>query len=543
MAKLYISEETLSHTYKILSDVNFKHDSELFTLLILKHAGLSQHSFLELSNESTKMKLLEATQQLSYLFISDNFLKKKYNFINPLSMSGWGKTGTNPTESIHQWATQRLLNNVMGGGKQWKHIVSSEPGNVNSIKLNHNYLDFFKDMDVKVPLDALSIWSVRFNEFIQEVSLSNIIRNFVDYFKISEEEKTFIFSISNRIQPKYNTSRVSSQFIRALIGNPDKEPSWLKEYNDEDTDTSTVQTSLVQFGGANFSIQGSSLLDASSSKNLIAKAHQMIFMGPPGTSKSFLAKELAKQFDVVKRIQFHPQYSYQDFIGGKILVSGSLMDKKGELIEFVEEAINEITSDKNPKKEYLLIIEEINRANVSQVFGEMIQLLDRGESLKLSFNGEEKVYYLPSNFKIVGTMNTTDRTVGRIDYAIKRRFYQIYCKPDTGVLIDKAKILGNDFSIADLLTKINQNLFSVLSNKEMVIGHAIFLKDYIYSSTEEKFIWPTDDFEHLFNFVVVPLIEDYCNGNADLITSVIGEKLYNQPTGLEFLQAVKEYLS
>src|SRR5690625_5327621 len=80
-------------------------------------------------------------------------------------------------------------------------------------------------------------------------------------------------------------------------------------------------------------------------------------MGPPGTSKSFLAKQISKEFDVVKRIQFHPQYSYQDFIGGKILENGYLKDKKGELIEFIEEAI----SGKEHDKEYLLIIEEINR--------------------------------------------------------------------------------------------------------------------------------------------------------------------------------------
>src|SRR5690625_449950 len=98
----------------------------------------------------------------------------------------------------------------------------------------------------------------------------------------------------------------------------------------------------------------------------------------------------------MKRIKFHTKYSYQDFIGGKILENGYLKDKKGELIEFIEEAI----SGKEHDKEYLLIIEEINRANVSQVFGEMIQLLDRGERLKLTFNVEEKDYYLPDHIKI-----------------------------------------------------------------------------------------------------------------------------------------------
>src|SRR5690625_7230376 len=99
----------------------------------------------------------------------------------------------------------------------------------------------------------------------------------------------------------------------------------------------------------------------------------------------------------MKRIKFHTKYSYQDFIGGKILENGYLKDRKGELIEFIEEAISGNEHD----KEYLLIIEEINRANVRQVFGEMIKLLDRGERLKLTFNEDEMDSYLPDNINII----------------------------------------------------------------------------------------------------------------------------------------------
>lgn len=536
MEKYYLSENTISGSYHILSNINFKYDSELFTLLILKHAGLSQHDYLELSSESTKKRLLEATKQLAYLFISEEYLKQKYNFINPLAMENWGK---NPTEALQMWSTQRLINNVTGGGRQWKFIVTNDPSNPNLIKLKHNYLDFFQGIEEKVPLDVLSVWCVRFNEFTYEVPMSNIIANFNNYFNITEEEKTFIFSTSNEVSIEYAEDRIPSHFVRALIGNHEKNPDWVEKFETEDNEVPVIQNSFIQFNGGSLSVHSGKFLTVDFYKEIIEKAKQAIFMGPPGTSKSFLAKKISEKFDVTKRIQFHPQYSYQDFIGGKILENGNLRDKKGELILFIEEAALE----ENRDKQYLLIIEEINRANVSQVFGEMIQLLDRGETLKLSFNEEEEEYHLPDNLKIIGTMNTTDRTVGRIDYAIKRRFYQIYCKPEIGLLIDQAKIEENEFSIADLLSKINQNLFSVLNNKEMVIGHAIFLKDYVYSLETKKYVWPVRDFEHLFNFVVLPLIEDYCNGNVDLIVSIIGEKLSNQQTGIDFVQAIKEYLS
>lgn len=536
MNKCYLNESTVSDSYHMLSNIHFKYDSELFTLLILKHAGLSQYDFLELSSESTKRKLLEATKQLAYLFISDDYLKEKYNFINPLTMNNWRK---NPTESLQLWSTQRLINNVTGGGRQWKAIVTPDPDNANLIKLRHNYLDFFKEIEEKIPLDALSVWCVRFSEFPYEMPLSNIIAYFNSYFNITEEEKTLIFSTSSKINIDYAPNRITSHFVRSLIGNDDKNPQWIEKFEKEDNELPFIQNSLVQFAEGKHLLQNQTMLSVDFYYKLLHNAKQAIFMGPPGTSKSFLAKSSSKQFDVVKRIQFHPQYSYQDFIGGKILENGTLRDKKGELICFIEAAI----SDTHSNKQYLLIIEEINRANVSQVFGEMIQLLDRGETLKLSFNGQEKEYYLPDNFKIIGTMNTTDRTVGRIDYAIKRRFYQVYCKPDIGILIDKVKVKGNTFSIADLLTKINQNLFSVLNNKEMVIGHAIFLKEFVYSVETDKYVWSEEDFEYLFNFVVVPLIEDYCNGNADLVVNVLGEKLSTQQNGIDFIQAIKEFLS
>lgn len=538
MNNFFLHQDTISTSYNFLSNTNYKNGSELFTLLILKHAGLTTHDYLELSSEASKSKLFEATRQLSYLFVSDKYLKEKYNFINPLTMDEWGKKGKNPTENIQTWATARLINNVTGGGRQWKSIVTSDPDNANLIKLKHNYLDFFKSTNDKVPLEALSLWGIRFNEFEYEVPLSNIISNFYYYFNITEEEKSVLFSMSHKIDLKYTNERVPSHFIRSLIGSHSDEPNWLDKFENSEDGVPSIPNSLIKFDNHNNSFQSRESLNAGFLKGLLNQSNQAILMGPPGTSKSFLAVQLSEQFNIVKRLQFHPQYSYQDFIGGKILQQGNLIDKKGELILLIEDAM----LDKNKDQEYLLIIEEINRANVSQVFGEMIQLLDRQETLSLTFNNEEKEYRLPTNLKIIGTMNTTDRTVGRIDYAIKRRFYQIYCKPDIGLLIDKVIIDGNEFSIAGLLEKINQNLFTTLSNKEMVIGHAIFMKKFVYSSEFDKFIWPKTDFENLFNYVIVPLIEDYCNGNLDLITSVIGEKLYAQDSS-NFINLIQEYLN
>lgn len=538
MTEFYISEETILESYNTLVRTNYKYGTEFFSFLLLKHAGISQHEFIKLNDDSVKAKINDATKRLSWLFLDEaNFENKdaKNNFINPFAMNEWGH---NPSESIKKWASARLNNNVTGGGKHWKKILVDDGNDPNVVKLKNNYLNFFEDMTVKYPLDAIAIWFVRFSKFPSETAQSAINNDFYTYFNITEEEKSYFFSTRSNVSLNFSNEPTNPHIIRELIGNPTGNQDWLT--TSADVDTTAVANSVSSYysfqnsGTGNFSTNK----NVTEYKNMLDNANQALLMGPPGTSKSYMANLLSKEFHNTKRIQFHPQYSYQDFIGGKILDQGTLKDQKGEFIEFLETAIRN-----NNDESYLLIIEEINRANVSQVFGELIQLLDRDEKLKLSFNNIEKEYFLPDRFKIVGTMNTTDRTVGRIDYAIKRRFYQIYFGVDYNILIDNVSLQGNGFSIADLLHKVNTNLLNALNNKEMVIGHAIFLKNFVKDTNTDNYTWSIEDFADLFNYVVQPIVEDYCNGNVELISNVLGESLVEQLTGDDFVQAVQEFLN
>lgn len=538
MNNIYIKESTIIQAYNYLTTTNLKYTKEFFHFLLLKHAGLSQHEFIQLTDPNVKEKISDAALKLSQLFLNPAIIqnkKSKYNFMNPFSMNSWGKQ--TPSESIKSWAPDRVINNVTGGGKQWKKILTDDGENPNTIKLKHNYLDFFENMTEKYPINSISIWLVRFYEFSNEVPLSTINNNFYSHFNISDEEKTFFFSNNSNISLEFSSEPILPKTIRHLIGNPTNQTEWLKESIELEINTPVSHLQSFDKFQNNFQSKNNTVKSMQAYKKTLSNADQIILMGPPGTSKSFIANMLSNEFEHTKRIQFHPQYSYQDFITGKILEEGNLKDKKGEFLTFLDVALS------TPSENFLLIIEEINRANVSQVFGELIQLLDRGEKLSLSFNGDSYNYYLPSNLKIIGTMNTTDRTVGRIDYALKRRFYQIYFDVDYNILIDKVSVLDNSFSIADLLKKINSNLLSALNNKEMVIGHAIFLKTFVQQSETQKYVWDTESFSDLFNYVISPIIEDYCNGNMDLITTVLGEKLLNQLNGDEFVQAIQEFLT
>jgi MoxR-like ATPase len=165
--------------------------------------------------------------------------------------------------------------------------------------------------------------------------------------------------------------------------------------------------------------------------DLLWERKQVIFYGPPGTGKTYLATRLARQLTVdgaVKLVQFHPSYTYEDFFEGfrpQPGESGGLTFtlRPGPFRDFAEVAKD------NPTTPHILIIDEINRANLAKVFGELYFLLEyRNESISLQYSPKEE-FTLPENLFLIGTMNTADRSIARIDTAMRRRFAFIELDP------------------------------------------------------------------------------------------------------------------
>ena len=155
----------------------------------------------------------------------------------------------------------------------------------------------------------------------------------------------------------------------------------------------------------------------------------LILQGPPGTGKTWLARKLAfalighKDEAKVQAVQFHPNLSYEDFVRGwRPVGEGSLDLVEGPFLQMIEAARSDLDSD------YVMVIEEINRGNPAQVFGEMLTLLEadkrkESEALGLSyrkFAGER--FYIPDNVYLIGTMNIADRSLALVDLAFRRRF-------------------------------------------------------------------------------------------------------------------------
>ncbi len=234
-------------------------------------------------------------------------------------------------------------------------------------------------------------------------------------------------------------------------------------------------------------------------KRKIERKQHIIFQGPPGTGKTFIAERLAKHLTSEKggfwkTIQFHPAYSYEDFIQGirPTVKNGTpFFDiKNGRFLEFCRKA-----ADADPNAWCVLIIDEINRANLPRVFGELMYLLEyREREIPLAYEGN---FRIPKNVFVIGTMNTADRSIRLFDHALRRRFSFVCLKPNYDVLRRylEAHNLSSEALIA-LLREINQQI----NDPRYEVGISFFLQDGDALPEKLQDIWQGE---------IEPYLEEY----------------------------------
>lgn len=244
--------------------------------------------------------------------------------------------------------------------------------------------------------------------------------------------------------------------------------------------------------------------------DLLAARQQLVFYGPPGTGKTYLAEKLGAHIvggdtSRLRTVQFHPSYAYEDFFEGlRPVVSDGQVTYQlvpGPLRRLVAEA----TTPGNESLAYVLVIDEMNRANLAKVFGELYYLLEyRDHSITLQYGGPDSDdFRLPKNLFIIGTMNTLDRSIAMVDAAIRRRFPFVELhpavEPVASVLPNYLAAQHADSLRARLLSELNEGI----DERDLQLGPSYLMKDAATSQSGLERIWRYD---------ILPLLDDHFYG-------------------------------
>jgi 5-methylcytosine-specific restriction protein B len=246
----------------------------------------------------------------------------------------------------------------------------------------------------------------------------------------------------------------------------------------------------------------------------------LILQGPPGTGKTWLAKRLAfalmgqKDDSKVRAVQFHPNLSYEDFVRGwRPTGEGKLSLADGVFMEAIKAA------SKDPSSKFVVVIEEINRGNPAQIFGELLTLLEAGkrtpnEALELCYpdaDGKRRPVHIPENLYVVGTMNIADRSLALVDLALRRRFAFVGLEPRLGQVwrewvvkecaVDPGLVADIERRIAELNEQIAAD---ARLGKQFRIGHSYVTPAHRLEAGDTK-KW----FQQVVETEIGPLLDEY----------------------------------
>ena len=255
---------------------------------------------------------------------------------------------------------------------------------------------------------------------------------------------------------------------------------------------------------------------------LLEDKGQVILYGPPGTGKTYFAQRLAVMLSLYEDsdddgafslVQFHPAYSYEDFFEGYRPAAdddGNMTYRltPGPLVRLAERAAE------HPDELHVMVIDEINRANLPRVLGELLYLLEyRDEWTQTQYRPVDG-FVLPSNLWFIGTMNTADRSIALIDAAMRRRFHFVPFfpnRPPTEGLLRRwtQRNAPEQVWVAELLDRVNGELEQVLGGDHLLIGPSHFMKPGL----------DKDSLRRIWNYNIEPLIEDQLFGHQDAIDS------------------------
>ena len=256
--------------------------------------------------------------------------------------------------------------------------------------------------------------------------------------------------------------------------------------------------------------------------NLLEHKKNIILQGAPGVGKTFAAERLAwsmigeKNNEQIELIQFHQNYSYEDFIMGYKPVENGFQLKEGVFYRFCQKAQEE------KDKKFFFIIDEINRGNLSKIFGELLMLIEkdyRNKPAKLAY--DNRPFFVPDNLYIIGMMNTADRSLALIDYALRRRFSFFEIEPNfsSDGFQKYQKDLNNDIfnQVVDKIKELNKKIYDDSSlGKGFCIGHSYFCGIENNNITEQQL-------RSIVDYDILPMLNEYWFDDNDKVMKWVKE--------------------
>lgn len=549
MKVLYVDEQSVHSCVEYFRGLKIDSPEQLGMFFFFKSIGFDEkiyHAFPKvsgISNEDRK-DYLKNMYKLSALYDYDFENGDKKCCLFPFSISEEiGKSqhfnpGT-PFKGLLSRMRDTVDNTLVDDSK----FLRKDDTNPDNFKFPRDYIQILMNNFLRgerISLVKFATWYFRFrgiecpSEWAQKPTddvycayTRVCTKTLIDELKLTEEELSTVFYLDESELIHFSETRITGDKLRSFMKfHKDYVPDVTKiskggnDYMSDINDIEIEKTEeLAQPTGNN--ITAESLYD------LLTATKQVILYGAPGTSKSHITNEIKDKFKESALIQFHASLTYEQFIGGiSVDDKGNFVNRPGVFLEFCEKArIDEQNGDK-----YLFIIDEINRGNVSKVFGETILTLDREYTADLvrpvECDGKTVTKFsIPSNVYIIATMNSADRSIAQIDYAIRRRFAFIKFYPNYELISSISDCTGmTEVKPNVLLKSINKAIFNVLKDENMLLGHAYFIPKWAIGA-DKKIKWTPETLKMLFNYYIIPIIEEYTYGNARYLTNILGSNL------------------
>ena len=458
--------------------------------------------------------LTNVTQYADYVKKLINLVEEKKQPIQEglLDKQYWWLTGSpkywSPSNNwdLGEDIDYTLYNEKGNKRRIFKHFHEAMPGDIVVVYESTPVLQIVAIGRVVSETDGEILYIRKIEELVTPVQYSDILSNPI--LKKSEP-------VMNRCQGSlFRLTHDEFGEIMRLIRKENPEPFEEDDEQTEEYETYTDKEFLEQVYMDNHQLQ--------TLKSLLTRKKNLILQGAPGVGKTYAAQRLAytmmgvKDQDRVKVIQFHQNYSYEDFVMGyKPNAEGGFTLTNGIFYDFCQQA------RAHREKPYFLIIDEINRGNLSKIFGELLQLIEvgyRDQPILLAYN--KLRFSIPNNLFIIGMMNTADRSLAMIDYALRRRFSFFEMKPGFETSRFKEEIKNKKDQNLESLVKAIIELNKVIENDDSLgsgfcIGHSYLCN-----------LGSNYDLEDIVEYDIIPMLKEYWFDNENKFNQEV-QKLRN----------------